>query len=135
MSRHDYCDDVDQRDLAMWRGRIASAIRGKRGQKLLADLRDALDALPQKRLVHGQLQTPDGDYCAIGCVGAKRGHDFSTFDPEDCNEALAGKLDVAECLVREIEYENDDFNGSDESRWEYMRRWAERHIHKPKEAK
>lgn len=35
--RSGYSDacDMDQRDLAMWRGRVASAIRGKRGTGLM----------------------------------------------------------------------------------------------------
>ena len=130
MSRHGYVDDLDHRDLAMWRGRVASAIRGRRGQKLLVDLRDALDAMPDKRLVCGKLQTTDGDVCALGAVGLKRGHDFTNLDPEESNEFLANTLDVAECLVQEIEYENDDFMGNEERRWAYMRKWVESHIKK-----
>ena len=130
MSRHGYRDDLDQKDLAMWRGQVASAIRGKRGQKLLTDLRDALDAMPEKRLVRNEVQTKDGDVCALGCVGVKRGYDFSDLIADDCNDILADKLDIAECLVREIEYENDDFAGTEEERWAYIRKWVDRHIPK-----
>lgn len=51
MSRSGYHDDLDTLELGRWRGRVASAIRGKRGQKLLRDLLAALDAMPEKRLV------------------------------------------------------------------------------------
>jgi hypothetical protein len=43
MSRSGYVDDVDQKDLAMYRGAVASAIRGKRGQALLREMREAMD--------------------------------------------------------------------------------------------
>ena len=134
MSRHDYSEDLDSQDLAMWRGRVMSAIRGKRGQRLLIDLREALDAMPEKRLITRDLQTNEG-VCALGAVGVKRGVDMTDLvmpdpegDPSELNEDIAQRLDIAECMVREIEYENDDFTGSPEKRWEYMRRWAEKHI-------
>lgn len=138
MSRHDYNDDLEQQDLAMWRGRVMSAIRGKRGQRLLIDLRDALDAMPDKRLVRGEVQGVEG-VCALGSVGVKRGIDLSDVfkggddeDPEFDNALLSERLDIAECLVREIEYENDEGNYSrdetPELRWARMRKWVDRHI-------
>ena len=38
MSRSGYCDELEQSELAMWRGQVASAIRGKRGQAFLVEL-------------------------------------------------------------------------------------------------
>ena len=57
MSRSGYTDDLDD-DLAMgrWRGMVASATRGRRGQKLLTDLLAALDAMPEKALVAKQIR-------------------------------------------------------------------------------
>jgi hypothetical protein len=133
MSRHGYVDDdVDQQQHAMWRGRLFSAIRGKRGQRLLRDLRDALDAMPDKRLIYGELVDPDGEVCALGCVGQKRQvADLDKLDPED-PDTLAKTFDVAEVLIREVEYENDDggigLNETPEERWERMRKWVEQHI-------
>lgn len=60
MSRSDYSEDLDMWDLIRWRGQVASAIRGKRGQKLLRDLAAALDAMPVKALIADELQTEDG---------------------------------------------------------------------------
>jgi hypothetical protein len=136
MSRHGYHEDHDQQDLAMYRGWVASAIRGKRGQKLLRDLRDALDAMPEKRLVQGRLQTEQG-CCALGAVAGHRGVDLTELDPdpelfdidtERVNLRLSWLLDIATVLVAETEYENDEFHGTPEQRWSYMRAWAERHI-------
>lgn len=132
MSRHGYSDDLDQRDLAMWRGRVMSAIRGKRGQRLLTDLRDALDAMPEKRLIREELVTTDGDVCSLGSVGMKRQVELANIYPGD-HDTLAKMFDVAECLIQEVEYENDDggnWRETPENRWERMRKWCDRHIAK-----
>ena len=51
MSRSGYHDGIDQWDLIRWRGAVASAIRGKRGQAFLREMLDALDALPEPKLI------------------------------------------------------------------------------------
>lgn len=57
MSRSWYCDDNDDPlALGRWRAQVRSATRGKRGQRLLRDMLDALDAMPEKRLVSGVLE-------------------------------------------------------------------------------
>jgi hypothetical protein len=130
MSRHGYSDDLGDEDplqLGRWRGRVASAIRGRRGQQLLRDLRDALDAMPEKRLIAEQLEA-DGEVCALGAVGRARGIEMSGIDPED-SERVAAAFDIAEPLAREITYENDEnYNMTPEGRWKYMRSWVERRI-------
>ena len=57
MSRAGYNDDIeDPLELGRWRAQVASATRGKRGQRLLRDLLAALDAMPEKRLVTDVLE-------------------------------------------------------------------------------
>lgn len=52
MSRSGYTEDCDDNwQLIRWRGAVASAIRGKRGQAFLRELLAALDAMPEKRLI------------------------------------------------------------------------------------
>ena len=137
MSRHGYIDDYDdQKMLAMYRGRVASAMRGKRGQKMLRDLRDALDKMPDKRLVSRRLQTKAGDCCALGCLAFTKGIDLTQHEDDDpydlmeLNADLASMFDVAECMVREVEYMNDEgaWKETPEQRWERMRRWVQKHI-------
>jgi hypothetical protein len=130
MSRHGYCDDCDD-DLAFgrWRGRVASAIRGKRGQAFLRELRDALESMPEKVLISEQLVTADGECCAIGAVALARGCDVSDLDPEEADR-VAERFGIAEVLVREIVYWNDDDYGdvTPEARWQRMRKWVENQI-------
>ena len=130
MSRHGYIDDMDDNlALGRYRGRVQSAIRGKRGQKLLRELRDALDAMPEKRLIREALVDSDGGCCALGCVGRARGVEMDNLDPEDADQ-VAAAFDIAEVLAREIAFENDDcyYDTTPEARWSYMRKWVERNI-------
>lgn len=107
MSRSGYSDDYDNWDLIRWRGAVASAIRGKRGQAMLRELLTALDALPEKRLAAGALQTADGEFCTLGALGRYRGIDMSNIDPED-RDAVAEAFGVADALTAEIMFENDE---------------------------
>lgn len=129
MSRHGYSDGCDGWELIMWRGAVASAIRGRRGQQLLREMRDALDAMPDKRLISHELIDGDGEVCAIGSVGVKRHIDMTTLDPEK-PEQVAAAFGVSPALVKEISYENDDDYGdvTPEIRWRRMRNWVERNI-------
>src|SRR5690348_9943044 len=106
MSRSNYSDDCSNWDLIKYRGRVASAIRGKRGQAFLRELLEALDNMPEKSLIADELVS-DGEYCALGAIGCKRGLDMSAYDPDE-TDVLAKVFDIAEVLVREIVYENDE---------------------------
>lgn len=107
MSRSGYTDDGDGSELALWRGAVHRALKGKRGQQALREIRDALDAMPQKVLIGDSLVTADGEYCTLGVLGVARGLDMSKIDPEDW-DAVAAKFGIAPAMVREIVYENDE---------------------------
>lgn len=138
MSRSGYIDDCDEMwSHIRWRGQVTSAMRGKRGQQFFRDLVAALDALPTKALITEDLYR--GQYvCAIGAVGKMRGVDMRGLDPED-TERVAGKFNIADPLVREVVYENDEcgWNYKDarpetpHARWKRMRTWALSHIKEP----
>ena len=136
MSRSGYDDDYCDDELAAgrWRGMVASAIRGRRGQAFLREMLAALDAMPEKRLIAEDLVNEDGDVCAMGVVGRCRGLDMENLDPED-PEQVAKFFGIAEPLVQEIAYENDEkriwdakLNGcrdaTPEERWWRMREWV-----------
>ena len=124
MSRSGYSDDLDQWDLIRWRGAVASAIRGKRGQALLRDLAAALDAMPNKRLIAEYLEYGT-EVCALGALGRARGIDMSELDPY-MREEIAETFDIAGALAAEIAYLNDcDYrHDTPETRWERMRAWV-----------
>lgn len=132
MSRHGYYDDCGGWDLIRWRGVVASAIRGKRGQKLLREMRAALDAMPSKRLISGCLKDRNGDVCALGSVGKARGiPNLGQIDSGD-PEQLAIMFDVAPCLIQEIEFINDEWGKAEtpERRWEIVSEWVNSQLKK-----
>lgn len=135
MSRAGYSDDIDTWSLIRWRGQVASAIRGRRGQAFLRELIEALDALPEKRLIAHDLQAGN-NVCAIGSVGLRRGVDMSALDPED-PDTIAGVFGIAQQLVREVECMNDEahWNDTPENRWQRMRAWAVENLKAPADAK
>lgn len=139
--RSGYSDDLDGSDVAMWRGRVASAMRGKRGQQLLRDSLKALDAMPVKRLVAEELETEAGDVCLLGACGRLRDvADIGMIDPTE-HEVLADKFNVAYCLIQEIEYVNDEMGfrwptpETPEQRYQRVRRWLIENIAKDEPAK
>ena len=107
MSRSGYSDDFEDNWAQIcWRGAVASSIRGKRGQALLVELRDALDAMPVKELISNKFVV-EGSFCALGVVGMARGIDLRGIDPEDADE-VARQFNIAKPLAREIVYMNDE---------------------------
>lgn len=118
-----YSDDLGPTDLAMWRGQVASAIRGRRGQRFLRDLIAALDAMPEKRLIAGDL-IRDGEVCALGAVGVRRRIKVEQLDSEDWDD-MSRRFNIARQLVQDVEYRNDcDPCESPEQRWARVRKWA-----------
>lgn len=113
MSRSGYTDDCEGAELAMWRGAVASAIRGKRGQALLRETLAALDAMPVKELIAHDL-VQEGDFCTLGVVGKARGIDLVKLDPED-RHGIAEAFGIAPALAAEIVFMNDDV--LDEFKW------------------
>lgn len=126
MSRSQYADDCDNNWATIcYRGAVARAIRGKRGQSLLREMLAALDSMPDKRLISHALEE-GGAVCALGAVGRRRGIDMGSLDPED-PEQVAGAFQVSGALVREIAYENDEWLDcfeTPEHRWRRMRDWV-----------
>ena len=130
MSRSGYSDDCEQWDHIRWRGAVKSAIHGARGQAFLREMLTALEAMPRKRLIAGELQEADGEVCALGAVGLKRGMRMALIDPED-REQVALKFGIAIALAAEIMFENDDGGWLIENpaaRWQRMHDWVQSQI-------
>ena len=135
MSRSGYSEDIESWDLVRWRGAVASAIRGARGQAFLKEMLVALDALTEKKLVKGDLEK-SGEVCAIGAVGKRRGVDMTDIDPED-REKVSDVFWIAPALAAEIVHVNDDGvwlpyheEEAPEARFVRVRAWVESQIDK-----
>lgn len=119
MSRFDEYADNDEwfpNQAALWQANARRALKGKKGRKALAELREALLALPEKRLIEGALCTVgsqarqttlkysagdlrekvkrDGEgVCAVGAyVWFKKVK--SGMDPEEAFDSLPTLIDV-----------------------------------------
>jgi hypothetical protein len=124
MSRSGYSDDIDdQWALIRWRGAVASAIRGARGQAFLRETLAALDALPEPALIENDLKAVGG-FCTLGAVGRARNAPMDTVDPYD-HESVASLFAIPHALACEVMWENDECGGREtpRARWERMRRW------------
>lgn len=127
MSRSGYSDELDDTwAFICWRGAVQSAIKGKRGQKALQEILTALDAMPVKELIKGELES-EGAVCTLGALGQYRHLDLTNIDPYD-SETVAETFGIAPALAKEIMFENDeDFCFSAETtgqRWQRMRTWV-----------
>lgn len=125
MSRSNYCCDIDEWwPYIRWRGAVASAMKGKRGQAFFKDLLKALDAMPNKRLITDKLEA-DGEYCTLGVLGHARNMDMADIDPENSKQVSA-EFGIAEALAREVVFENDEWPSIEtpEQRWHRMRWWV-----------
>jgi hypothetical protein len=142
MSRSGYSDDLDPDDLdplelGRWRGNVNRALAGKRGQAFLRELRDQLDAMPDKRLISDRVVDKDGCVCTLGVMVQARQIDpdgnLDLYDPGLIGNALG----IARPMAAEIIYENDECGGrhvevyrreTPEERWRRMRSWVDSKI-------
>ncbi len=129
MSRSGYSDDLENWSLIRWRGAVNSALTGARGQSFLRELADAMDAMPEKKLVADKLVDEEGCFCTLGVIGASRGIDMTNMDPHDA-ESVAGAFGIATAMAQEIVYENDECwtKETPEDRWLRMRNWVQHHL-------
>lgn len=119
MSRSGYTDDNDD-PLAhgRWRQAVKRALHGQRGQALLRELVESLDAMEDKRLYSGSFATAEGEFCTLGVLGAKRGTKMDDLGDEgDCDTQRVGeRFGIAPAMAAEIMYMNDEY-AVDEWRW------------------
>jgi len=129
MSRSNYSDELYDKEVNHWRRKVNRAIRSKRGQKFLAELAAALDAMPNRRLITGTLATEAGECCALGAVCLARGIDADEI-PQYDPKAVGNALGISEAMAAEIAYLNDeDFDSeTPQQRWSSMREWVAKQI-------
>ena len=124
MSRSGYVDDCE--NLNLYRATVERTIKGKRGQKFLRELADAMDRMPEKKLIAHELVAESGEMCTIGVFCVAKNIDVSNVDVED-PESVGKAVDIARQLAAEIEFENDEAgpcNETPEQRWTRMRQWV-----------
>lgn len=124
MSRSGYSEDYlcdNQWGYICYRGAVASAIRGKRGQAFLREALNALDSLPKPELIPNDLSN-GGNFCTLGAVGKSRNIEgldkIDTYDLDTVTKTFG----IPRSLAAEIMYENDMFcvTENPRQRWERM---------------
>lgn len=136
MSRSGYTDDMDDYWAHIrWRGAVTSAFRGRRGQAFLREMLAAMDALPEKKLIDRDFIDENGCACALGTVALARGlkvalpePDLDEYERDEFWENETPDLGVAEAMMREVMWYNDEGGRHDETpeqRYVRMRRWIE----------
>lgn len=134
MSRSGYSEDCE--NLELYRASVERAIYGKRGQAFLKELAAALDAMPEKVLIRGELVDEHGGVCAIGAVCKARNLDVINVNYDE-PEQVAKLIGVARSMAAEIAYMNDErgrFSQLPSERWKMMREWVnENLVGKPNE--
>lgn len=135
MSRSGYSDDYGGGPTPpdFYQQAVKRSLQGKRGRAFLEEMARGLDAMPEKRLIAGDLVTPEGECCAMGVVCKARGLNVEQVDPHEA-ERVAELVNIAPAMVREIAYQNDDDFGEEkerrgkaetpEERWLRMRAWV-----------
>ena len=127
MSRSSYSEDYETWDWIRWRGAVASAIRGKRGQLFLKEMVAAMDQLKEKRLIADTL-CKRGEFCAIGTVGAARQMEMKVDDFD--RERIAQMFGISPALAAEIMFMNDEavLSETPEQRFTRVRAWADQQL-------
>lgn len=124
MSRSRYSYDCE--NLELYRAAVDRALKGKRGQDFLRELAAAMDAMPEKVLITGELVSEKGECCTIGVVCKARQLDVSHVDYYD-PDSVAKAIGVARSMAAEIEHINDEWGSASElpnERWKRMREWV-----------
>lgn len=150
MSDRTFDDEGDSTVPAeFWWQAVERGINGPRGQAALAELEEALLALPRRRLIEEDIS--DGrDVCALGALALKRDRELCPRIPR--REAIeylhrsygeSGSLAIWECgmhlrllqtVAWVISYANDDLAAglTPEERWKYVMNWCRTMQGKPR---
>ncbi len=106
MSRSGYSDDIECAALNLYRANVDRALCGKRGQAFLREMLEAMDAMPEKRLITSALVSSLG-CCAMGAVAQKRGIDTAGVDETDA-AYIGDMFGISRPMAAEIAYVNDE---------------------------
>jgi hypothetical protein len=132
--RLNYSEDEDYAgQFFLWQANCERSLKGKAGQRELRELREALLALPEKRLIGHLLYDDDGGVCAIGAYGKYKGVDLTKFDPEEGEHEDVGRAGGMPRLVawKVVEMNDMDFDlETPEERYVKMLAWVEKQLGK-----
>ena len=113
----------------LWEGNLHRCFNGRAGQQRLREIREALLAMPRKRLIHGRLADEKGDVCAVGAIETHRrvqaGEDrrvvteelaklvtedtlyWDSWETEQNTLAVAARSKIKTPMATELAFQND----------------------------
>lgn len=129
-----YSEDEDfPGQFELWQANCQRSLGGSAGQNTLRELEQALIALPEKRLIAGELENAEGEVCAIGALAKHRGLTSADIhaDPEEMEE-VGIELGMPRLVAWKIVEVNDVELGerkyripyTPEERYELMLSWV-----------
>lgn len=133
----------------LWQANLERHMKGAKGQAVLRELRDALLALPEKKLIRDRLADEQGHVCTVGALAAHRGKplaelaelvkpdpkwgDYDEWECEERTMQLGREIGLKEVMAVTLAARNDDVwmspsNETDEQRYERVLAWVESKI-------
>ena len=114
----------------LWQANIDRCLKGKKGQAALLEFREALLALPEKRLIADALYDEEGSVCAVGAYGAYKGVNLNDCDPDYETDEAGFKFGLPRLVAWKLVELNDiEFDQcSPEERYTRMLNWVEGRI-------
>lgn len=128
MSRFSYTEDEDfPGQFYLWQGNCDRSMRSKKGQTELKVLREALLALPEKRLLLEALHDEKDGVCAIGAYAKHKGVDILQCDPEDATDEVGIDAGMPKMVAWKVVEMNDLMYDREtpEERYSKMLNWVE----------
>jgi hypothetical protein len=143
----DFYEEFPNQSLLWWHN-AETHLAGAKGQKVLRELRDAMLAMPERKLIRGRLADEQGHVCAVGALAVARGEsvdelaaritfdkwgDVDSYDAEDITIAIGRQIGLKEVMSTLLAQVNDDAWGApidetDEQRFERVLAWIEKKL-------
>lgn len=115
---------------ALYQANCDRSVHGKQGQKSLRELEQALLALPDKRLIADELETQEGEVCAIGALKRFKGIEHVQHDPEVDMDMIGVELGMPRLVAWSVVALNDheyDYM-TPEQRYTAMLNWVQHQL-------
>lgn len=122
----DYDDEYANLHAARYEHNLKRALSGRKGQKALKELREALLSLPERRLIRNNLATPAGEVCTVGALVAYRLAKAQGVDVSDAARTLAND-DPQEWDGFEYDRETGDWIQTVSPMWDTSLKWKIEH--------
>lgn len=124
-----YSEDEDYPgQFELWQANCRRSLRGKQGQKELRELRAALLALPEKKLLRGELYDDHGGVCAIGAYAKHKGLKLSAFPADEDTDRVGVQGGMPPLVAWKVVEVNDmilERRLTPEERYTRMLAWVE----------